>query len=520
MDSNFVLTLPLKVEPWQADVLDRRYEYLRVLYNYVQGKLLRQFNYFRQMKDFSGIKSFKEKRDFLKSHPFKIDGIIGRNKLPLDINFTEYGIGGFVTKLNQKFTGGKTYKDLGINSTNLSALSSNIWSAWEKYIYGKGKKIHFKRKGELNTIEYSTIQSHGKDVFIGLEINLNDLSIRFKLNGATGSKAEWMTMYIGNGKEFTSYEKNAIQADIKNIRTITIARKNRANKRKYYVQLTIRGKHDNKGRHLGKGQVGIDIGPSTVAISSLHGVRIDKLASKVDNIEHDKWIIQRKLDRSRRESNPQNYNQDGTIKRGVRLNWSCSNRYNTLLTQLRELQRHQAAIRKEQHIEMANELLSLGDVFVVENNPVSQWTAKAKETKKSEQTGKYLRKKRFGKSVANHAPSEFITILKNKVLSLGGKFIEVDVKNAASRFDFTNNSFQAHGLNERRVTLSNGDTHQRDLIAAFNLQHLNVDGNELKDYDVESMLKDYQTFCILERAELDKYKSGIKVNDKSTIDAF
>lgn len=518
MESNFVLTLPLIVEPWQADILDKRYEYLRVLYNYVQGKLLRQFNYFRQMKDFSEVKSFKEKREFLKSHSFNIDGIVGRNKLPLDINFTEYGISGFVTKLAQKFTGSKTYKDLGINSTNLAALSSNIWSAWEKYIYGKGKRMHFKRKGELNSIEYP--YNSIKKGFIGLEVDLKSMEIHFKQNGNNGSKAKWMILKIGKRKPFTNYEINSLRLGEESIRTITIVRKNRNGNRKYYVQLTFRGQHYDKGRKLGKGQVGIDIGPSTVAISSLHGVRIDKLASKVDNIEHDKWIIQRKLDRSRRESNPQNYNQDGTIKRGVRLNWSCSNRYNTLLTQLRELQRHQAAIRKEQHIEMANELLSLGDVFVVENNPVSQWTAKAKETKKSEQTGKYLRKKRFGKSVANHAPSEFITILKNKVLSLGGKFIEVDVKNAASRFDFTNNSFQAHGLNERRVTLSNGDTHQRDLIAAFNLQHLNVDGNELKDYDVESMLKDYQTFCILERAELDKYKSGIKVNDKSTIDAF
>lgn len=518
MESNFVLTLPLEVESWQADILDKRYEYLRVLYNYVQGKLLRQFSYFKQMNEYSKSERFRDKLDFLKSHTFNIDGIVGRNKLPLDINFTEYGVRGFVTKLAQKKTGSKSYKELGINSTNLASLSSNIWSAWDKYIYGKGSKIHFKRKDELNSIEYP--YNSIKKGFIGLEVDLAKMEIHFKLNGNNGLRAKWMTLKVGKNKFFTEYEISAFNLGEESIRTVTIVRKSRNGNRKYYVQLTFRGNHDNKGRKLGKGQVGIDIGPSTVAISSLYGVRIDKLANKVDNIEHEKWILQRKLDRSRRKSNPQNYNQDGTIKRGVKLVWAYSNRYKKLLIQLKELQRHQAAIRKEQHIEMANELLSLGDIFVVENNPILQWAAKAKETKKSEKTGKYLRKKRFGKSVANHAPSEFVTILKNKVLSLGGSFFEVDVRNAASRYDFTNKTFQAHGLGERRVTLSNGDIHQRDLMAAFNLQHLKVESDELKDYDVESMLKDYETFCLLERKELEKYKVGIKINDKSTIDAF
>ena len=37
---------------------------------------------------------------------------------------------------------------------------------------------------------------------------------------------------------------------------------------------------------------------------------------------------------------------------------------------------------------------------------------------------------RYGKSIANHAPSEFITILENKVVSLGGKFEKVDFGNS------------------------------------------------------------------------------------------
>ena len=511
--------MPLKVELWQADIIDKRLEYLRFLYNYIQGKLLRQYKYFIQQDEFTSLKTFKDKSDFFKSHVFTITGILGRDKNLLNISFTEYGIGNFVTKLGQKLTGEKTYKELGINSINLAALSANIWSSWDKFLYHKGKTVHFKRIGEQNTIEFSTIKSHGKQVFIGLTIDLEKMTVSLKLNSAVGKKEKWMTMAFGS-VPLTDYENNALALGFDSIRTVTIARKNRNGKRKYYIQLTFRGSHSDKNRELGKGCVGIDIGPSTIAVSSLNGLGIDKLADKADSIEHDKWLLQRKIDRSRRATNPQSYNEDGTIKRGIRLVWHQSNRYKALVAELNELQRHQVAVRKTQHIEMANALLKLGDTFIVENNPIDTWVKKAKETKVSEKTGRYLKKKRYGKSVANHAPSEFVTILKNKVLSLGGKFIEVDPKNAASRFDFTNGDFNQHELKERRITLSNGDIHQRDLLAAFNLQHLRPDSEELKDYDVEAMKKDYPVFCRLEREEMERYKEGKKQNDKSTIDAF
>ena len=184
-----------------------------------------------------------------------------------------------------------------------------------------------------------------------------------------------------------------------------------------------------------------------------------------------------------------------------------------------ELQRRQAAIRKQQHIDRANELLKEGDTFIVENNQISGWTRKAKETKVNEKTGKIQKKKRFGKSVANHAPSMFVTILENKVKSLGGQVVKVDTKNAASQYDFTNDSFEKHELNERSVTLSNGDTHQRDMLAAFNLQHLKYDAQEKKLYDREAMTQHYDRFCKLERAEIMRYKNKEKRDDRSTIGA-
>ena len=94
--------------------------------------------------------------------------------------------------------------------------------------------------------------------------------------------------------------------------------------------------------------------------------------------------------------------------------------------------------------------------------------------------------------------------------------MKVDTQNAASQYDFTNDSFEKHDLKERSVTLSNGDTHQRDMLAAFNLQHLT---SEKKQYDREAMAKHYDRFCELEQEEIQRYKNKEKKDDRSTIGA-
>ena len=525
MKEVFVLELPLRVEKYQADILNKRYELLRQLYNYVQGKLLRQYRYFEQMKDYQICKTFKDKREFIKAHSFHINGVLGRNKELLDISFDEYGIMGLVTKLGQKLIGsGKTYTDMGISSTILANLSDNIWSSWNKKLYDyHADRITFKKYGSLNTFGSGKIvqkkDNEVKEYFPGMVLHLERMEIEIKTNGGLGKKATFITLPILHNPKHADYEMMALAGGSSSIKVLTIVRRLVRGQYKYYLQMSIEGEKPQKGRMLGKGNVGIDLGPTTVAVSGEHIVSIDKLASKCDNIQEEITRLSRKIDRSRRANNPQNFNEDGTIKRGIKLVWYDSKRYKELRRELAELRRKQAAIRKLQHIDRANALLKEGDTFIVENNQISGWTTRAKETKVSEKTGKIQKKKRFGKSVANHAPSMFVSILENKVKSLGGEVVKVDTKNAASQYDFTNDSFTKHELKERNVTLSNGDTHQRDMLAAFNLQHLKYDAKEKKQYDKEAMKAHYEHFCELEQEEIQRYKNKEKKDDRSTIGA-
>ena len=503
----------------------------------VQRKLVRQYIYFAQQKEYKACENFQQRRDFFASHPFHFKGINSKNGEPADIKFPytyesrssnsgkrpSGGISDYVSKLWAHRVGAdKTLANLGINSYILEELGLHIMKAWEKRLYDpRSSRVSFKDYGEVNSFgsRYKKDKQTGKVSFPGFTIYLekdkNEVVkggfITYNTNGKR-SQPRPFVLPIDFSREKKDYAAYALKGGIDSLRKLIILRKNIRGRNKYYLQLTISGEKPQKGRTLGQGNVGIDIGPSTIATSSLQGVHFDKLADKCDNIEHELYLINRKMARSRYENNRQNYNADKTIKRGVRLVWKKDKdvkRYASLKLKRRELYRRQAEIRKLQHLEMANAMLSQGDTFIVENNPIDAWVRRAKETTKTK-TGRNRCKKRYGKSVANHAPAMFVTILKNKVESLGGKFYEVDVRYAATQFDFTNGVKTKHEVSERSITLSNGRTHQRDMISAFNLQHIKLEsiGTEVKEYDIEQMQADYPIFCQLEAAEQERFKEA------------
>ena len=117
-----------------------------------------------------------------------------------------------------------------------------------------------------------------------------------------------------------------------------------------------------------------------------------ELADRVQNIEREKHLLQRKMDRSRRAANPDNYAENGTIRRGVKLTHNKSKRYLRLQRELCYLQHCQAETRKRQHTELANHLLSLGSCFYVEDMAWPSLTHRAKKTEISDKTGRIKRK--------------------------------------------------------------------------------------------------------------------------------
>ena len=499
-NSIYVVSFQLQTEKWQEHLLEKRFAILNNIYNNLQKKYKRKYHYITQSKSYKEAKENKKLKDFFKNYEEPWIKIKKKERVESTFKpFTEYGILSYASKfLNNNLNS-------GINSVILQSVATNAWRAWEKFLYGNGKKIKYSES--VNSYKIGFVKTNGKIYFIGLDTSqiLDKHIIGVNING----KKIFIPFKVNRQ---SIYENICFQDEI---REIGFKRKLIRGQWKYYIFFSFKGKPYNNGRTLGKGDVGIDIGTSTIAVVSQNNVFIDELAKNI-NLDYKKITeLQRKLDRSRRANNQEQYNENGTIKRflkGERPQWKQSKNYIKLKNKINDLQRKVSEKRKISHSILANNIISFGSNFKVENNPISAWQKRTKETTINKK-GRFNSKKRFGKSLGNHAPSAFIEILKNKVIALNGTFEKIDVKNAASQFDFTNQTFTPHKLNVRNIQLSNGNIHLRDTLAAFNIMHCqNVEKSKTQlNYNVEQMFKDYDNFFNLEKQEIRRHQTS---NDK------
>ena len=303
------------------------------------------------------------------------------------------------------------------------------------------------------------------------------------------------------------YQQEALKCGVKFCR---ITRKWVKIKWKYYAQLVLEGypptKCDSNGviKHpIKQGCVGLDIGTQTLAISGSDICDLRLLApsarAQAKGLVNEIARTQRAMDRSRRATNPDCYNPDGTIKRlkcqhghKQKRDWKYSKRYYRLRARLRDLNRRLADIRKMEHNILANELLEHGNEFIVEDMNYKALQKHSKETKVNAKTGRIHTKKRFGKSLSRCAPAMFITILTNKVTRYGGKVIKVSTfETKVSQFDHTDESYTKKKLSERMAHLSSGEVVQRDLYSAFLLEHIDTESLE---YNTEALKSAFPAF--------------------------
>lgn len=78
---------------------------------------------------------------------------------------------------------------------------------------------------------------------------------------------------------------------------------------------------------IGNGRIGLDVGTQTLAYSSDRAVGLAELAPAIKSIDAELHRINRAMDRSRRATDPQMFNVDGTIIHVDQLPPVCLNRY-------------------------------------------------------------------------------------------------------------------------------------------------------------------------------------------------
>ncbi len=462
-----VLTLKLNTNSRDGRVLDQRFVYAWKMYNalvrHARAALsgMRQDKAYRndmdEYRQIVGASSAEKRRKAVIAETLK--------QIRLSYGLSEYQFHAWVVLQQHRY---KKH----IDSNTAQKIATHVWQATEQVLYGQGKAIHFRRLEEFLSVE-------GKN---------NTAGIRFK-NG----RLEWLGLCIQPQiRRGDAYAREALA--VKSVKYCRIQRKAMGTSWHYYLQLVIPGippkKHDIKD-----GRVGIDPGTATEAVVSEKGCLLTELAPERPNILNQQEQLLQAMDRSRRAANPGNYNPDGTVKpKRQRRRWVLSQRYRRNAMRLRTLQRRCADTAKQSEECLANRVLEEhGSTVITEKMDYKALQARATETAINPDTGQLFSKRRFGRSLAGHAPARFLTIVDRKLGYIGKSIQYVDTTTfRASQYNHTDDTYTKADISVRWKDI-NGHAVQRDLYSAFLLMNSAPD---LSHPDRHSCFRTFKAFLI------------------------
>jgi hypothetical protein len=265
---SFVAELPLVTTPQDERVLGVRFECGRYVYNAVLGESLRRLERLRASAAFAHACSLP--RTDAKGEPNK-----ARSRAFGEANaaagFREYDLHAWVGPIFHSWIG--EHLDL----MTVQAMATRAFRAVQQYAFGKRGRPRFKGLGQISSVE-------GKKNDTGLMWKKGEHAVR------------WTGLVL---KARPAHPKDEVLAHGLAARTKytrLVRRRDGQGKDRYYVQLVCEGTPHRKEKHpLGTGPVGLDLGPSYVAVvapeaSVAYQV---KFAAEVD----PKWAELRRLKR-------------------------------------------------------------------------------------------------------------------------------------------------------------------------------------------------------------------------------
>ena len=402
-------------------------------------------------------------------------------------------------------------------SSQIQKIASNVWKSVVKILFDKGKHLHIKKLKDVDVIP-------GKNPKNGVCYYDADHTKYYKKSVIPihpDGEIEYLGLQIpvkhSRGKRSREYMAMAMKNEISYCEIKRIPFKN---KDRYYVILYMKGTAP-KMLTPGHDDMGIDPGVSSMACVTDNGAILEELAPHAKDYERNIARLQRSVDRSLRISNPENYNPDGTRKKGRR-KITPSKTCKRKMRMIRVLHRKQADATNTSHGELANKIIRKSGAATVnaEKNKYAAMGKRAKETtredkasvvtnKKGEQktVHKFKRKKRLGSSLHSRAPAKFLTKLENKVKQYGGTFQYVDTKELkASQYRHDTDTYEKIPLSQRSKVI-NGKEVQRDLYSAYIIRNVQ---ETLQTPDRERMTQQFDNFVQIQNKLITEMKADHK----------
>jgi hypothetical protein len=397
---SYVAEFEVQTTPKDRRVLRSRLEAGRQLYNAVLSEALWRLSQMRQDPGFELAKALPRGASGEKATALqKVQAKVRRDAfaaLRVKHRFQEYDLHKHVSLAETCWLRGH----LDVHTEQ--KVASRAFKSAERWSFAASGKPRFKRYGELESLE-------GKS---------NAAGIRFRTTEAGGDRIHW-----GGSFAKLSLPLVVVPGDEVHAHSIQAAREGRVKysrlllrtirgEERVFIQLVLEGQALRKNKHpVRQGRVGLDMGPSQVAVVTEGHAEIIPFCPGLDRKEAARRRYLRKLDRQRRANNPENFRENGTVKpRSQRKRWESSERQDATRAVLQETLRAMAAQRKSLQGQVVHQVLALGNEVVTEKVNKRAWA------------------KLWGRSVGHKAPGMFETRLAIVAGSTGGSMEQVPTR--------------------------------------------------------------------------------------------
>jgi putative transposase len=426
--STFVATIPLRVTPKQAKQMASRFECARLLYN---ACLWAALDRAERMRADPGWEQAAGMARVVagKPNPARREAF---RKLRLRHGFSEWKLMSVASSFRVGWLREKVF------AQEAQVLGARAYDAVNLWVTGQRGRPRFKGKGHgLHSLAT-------KDRYGALRISADGSGLQWGAGlvlpfvfDFSNPFQWWAAMRVGAGK----------------LRSCRVVRTKVRGRWVYSAQLILDGTPLPR-YGVGDGLVGLDVGPSTVAVVSDQGAWKETFCADLRPIETEVRRLQRCIDRQHRAGSPKCFDDSGRHTRGV-CHWKeRSKRARLCQSELAEAQRRLVQRRRSMHGNLANRILGQGKTIHTEKLSYRAW------------------QRRFGRSVGHRAPGMFITTLSRKAASAGGTVAEVNTLTTRLSQSCTCGRVQRKPLRQRVHRCGCGVEQDRDVFSAFLVRYV------------------------------------------------
>ena len=394
----FLLELPLVVQEGQAKRLRAHLEAGRQFYNAVLSEGQKRLRQMRADPAWQAARSIPPTRRQERQAAFA--------ELREQYGFSEYALHTFAKEARCSWL--VDHLDAVLGQT----LASRAYQALNRVCLGKAKRVRFKSRARgLDSIENKRTDTGLRFVLKPLEEGHQGYLVW--QGDRLPALIDWHDPVVSYGLAHTIKYARLVRRKASSPQ----ARGADCQGYRYFVQLALEGTPYSKPKHtVGRDTIGLDLGPSTIAIVPRKGkARLDLFAEELSPDEKGIRRLQRQMDRQRRAANPEHYDEQGRPKKRGKGGkgsppWKQSKGYQAIRRRKATKERKLKAHRKSLHGHKVHELVAVGNTIVTEKVSYQGW------------------QKQYGKSVGLRAPGMFMDHLRRTVASTGGTLHEVPTR--------------------------------------------------------------------------------------------